>query len=369
MKLHNIGIALSGGGIRAAVFHLGLFKWLAEKNLLEEVKRVSTVSGASLCVGMIYSHNNLKWPTSKEFLSTVLPTVENILLTYDLQCSALLKLIVSPMHWNEKVNVIAKTLEHKWGVKGNLSQLTGDVMWYINCTTYETGKRFRFCKDNMGDYILGYVEKPDILLSDVMAASAGFPIFIGPYSLRTQDYQWMPSKFAGDNWKPPSKVIHLWDGGVYDNLGLGSIFDAKNGGTLKNNLSSIIVSNASASISLYNRRTGVSPRNLKRLLDISMDQVTALHSRMVMDYIIRAERDEYRGLYIKIGNSAEKIALDSKCSEELRRHLVEKSLSKKEVQRAMNYPTTLVKPSESDFYLLLQHGYEVTECTYSCYQK
>ena len=59
MELHNIGIALSGGGIRATIFHLGLFKWLAENGLLEEVKRVSSVSGASLCVGLIYAHNDL----------------------------------------------------------------------------------------------------------------------------------------------------------------------------------------------------------------------------------------------------------------------------------------------------------------------
>ena len=96
MELHNIGIALSGGGIRATIFHLGVLKWVAEKGVLEEVKRVSSVSGASLCIGMIYAHNNLKWPTSEEFLSMVLPSIEKVLLTNDLQLSALRKLIISP---------------------------------------------------------------------------------------------------------------------------------------------------------------------------------------------------------------------------------------------------------------------------------
>ena len=36
MELHNIGIALSGGGIRATIFHLGVLKWVAEKGVLEE---------------------------------------------------------------------------------------------------------------------------------------------------------------------------------------------------------------------------------------------------------------------------------------------------------------------------------------------
>ena len=93
MELHNIGIALSGGGIRATIFHLGLFKWLAEKGLLEEVKRISSVSGASLCVGLIYSHNNLTWPSSKTFLSNVLPSIERVILANDIQISAVLRLI------------------------------------------------------------------------------------------------------------------------------------------------------------------------------------------------------------------------------------------------------------------------------------
>lgn len=364
MELHNIGIALSGGGIRATIFHLGVLKWVAEKGVLEEVKRVSSVSGASLCIGMIYAHNKLKWPTSEEFLSMVLPSIEKVLLTNDLQLSALRKLIISPSYWNRKVNVLAKALESKWGVHGNLSELMGNMMWYINCTTYETGKRFRFCRNNMGDYVTGYVESPRIPLSDVMAASAGFPILIGPYSLQTGDYKWVPSRYAQSKWQPPNSTIHLWDGGVYDNLGLESIFKPKDGGTLSDGLNCIIVSNASPSIGIYNRRTGLSLRNLKRLLDISMNQVESLRSRMVMDFITR----EKQGMFIKIGNNAAKITLESKCPEELKCYLIEKCLSDKQVIKAMNYPTTLRRPTESDYQLLLRHGYEVADCTYRCYQ-
>lgn len=364
MELSNIGIALSGGGIRATIFHLGVLKWIAEKGALEEVKRVSSVSGASLCIGMIYAHNNLRWPTSDEFLTTVLPSIENVLLTNDLQISALQRLIVSPNYWNKKVNILAKVLENKWGVYGSLSALTGNMMWYINCTTYETGKRFRFCRNNMGDYEIGYVKNPDIPLSDVMAASAGFPIFIGPYSLQTRDYKWVSSRYNQSGWQPPNSTIHLWDGGVYDNLGLESIFKPKNGGTLSDGLNCIIVSNASPTIDIYKRRIGLSLRNLKRLLDISMNQVESLRSRMVMDFIIRSNQ----GMYAKIGNSAEKIALESKCQEELKCYLIEKCLSDEQVIKIANYPTTLSKPTEINYQLLLRHGYEVAECTYCCYQ-
>lgn len=365
MKLQNIGIALSGGGIRATIFHLGLFKWLAENRLLEEVKRVSSVSGASLCVGLIYSHNKLAWPSSEKFLSAVLPSIEKVILTKDIQTSAILRLICSPCYWNRKVNIIAKQLEHLWGVYGNLSDLSGDTAWYTNCTTYETGKRFRFCKENMGDYKIGYVKRPNIPLSHVMAASAGFPILIGPYRMFTSSYQWIPSKYSNTDWKPPKNTIHLWDGGVYDNLGLESIFKPNDAGTLRDGLDYMIVSNASASIGLYRRQMGFTYSNLKRLLDISMDQITALRSRMVMDFIKRTGQ----GMYLKIGSSAEKITSDSKCSDDLKKYLLKECLSILDTERAMNYKTTLQKPRKSDYQLLFRHGYEVADCTYRCYQK
>lgn len=365
MRERSIGIALSGGGIRAMIFHLGLFKWLAENKLFECVKRVSSVSGASLCVGMIYAHNNLRWPTSEEFLLKVLPSVKQAL-QVDLQLSAIRKLIVSPYYWNKKVNIVAKALEDKWKVQGRLSQLEGKPMWYINCTTYETGKRFRFCRENMGDYTIGYVDNPDIPLSEVMAASAGFPILIGPYSFDTGDYHWKPSNYAGKDWTPPAKqILHLWDGGVYDNFGLESVFKPDGGGTLSEGLDYLIVSNASASIGFQDRQSGMPVNKLKRILDISMDQVAALRSRLVMDFINRTGQ----GIYIKIGNSAEKITTASGCPEDLKAQIVERCLTEEQAKKAMNYATTLKKPTESDFQNIFRHGYEVIDCTYLCSMK
>lgn len=365
MDLHNIGIALSGGGIRATIFHLGLFKWLAENESFEEIKRISSVSGASLCVGLIYSHNNLRWPTSRQYLESVLPSITETLTSTNLQCSALKKLVVSPKYWNKKVNIIAEIMESEWGVQGNLSQLAGDVMWYVNCTTYETGKRFRFCRDNMGDYTIGYVEKPEIAISEVMAASAGFPMLIGPYSLQTSAFQWNPSQYSDAGWKSPGKrTLHLWDGGVYDNLGLESIFKI-NDDALSSGIDFMIVSNASASISHRVRKSGFSFSNLKRLLDISMDQVAALRSRAVMHFIEQTGQ----GMLIKIGNSAEKIATQSRCSQEQKMELMKQCLSAEQANKAMNYPTTLSKPTKADFQLLLRHGYEVANCTYQCYNR
>ena len=76
----KIGLALSGGGMRATLFHLGILKWLAEMELLENIKHVSTVSGGSICAGLVYSSNNMKWPSSKEYLEKVLPEIKKKIL-------------------------------------------------------------------------------------------------------------------------------------------------------------------------------------------------------------------------------------------------------------------------------------------------
>ena len=60
MKKRNIGLALSGGGFRASIFHMGVLKYLAEKNKLEEISYISSVSGGSLLIGLIYSLNHHK---------------------------------------------------------------------------------------------------------------------------------------------------------------------------------------------------------------------------------------------------------------------------------------------------------------------
>ena len=50
----KIGIALSGGGVRATVFHLGVLARLAEDSLLESISFISSVSGGSLAAGLVY---------------------------------------------------------------------------------------------------------------------------------------------------------------------------------------------------------------------------------------------------------------------------------------------------------------------------
>lgn len=360
----KIGIALSGGGIRATIFHLGVLKWMAENHMLEEIVRISSVSGASLCIGLIYSHNHHKWPTSEEYLNNVLPRIEGVILKKDIQSAAIRRLIVSPWWWNKKVNLLAKILRKHWGISGEITDLRKKPLWYVNCTTYETGKRFRFTQGNMGDYQTGYVKDPKISVADAVASSAGFPILIGPYKMRTDKYLWTKTYYSKNNpIHHKDKYFHLWDGGVYDNLGLESVYKPDDGGSLSKGLSYLIVSNASGASGYKKRKAGFTGRNLKRLLEIAMDQVGALRNRNVMDYIKRTQN----GMYFNIGNSAGAIVEASGISEILKEELISKSLPSDDATKVRNYSTTLSKPSKSNYELILRHGYEVAKCTSICY--
>jgi NTE family protein len=59
MSEPKLGLALSGGGFRAAFFHLGVLARMAELGLLRQVEVISTVSGGSI-VGAVY-YLRLKW--------------------------------------------------------------------------------------------------------------------------------------------------------------------------------------------------------------------------------------------------------------------------------------------------------------------
>jgi predicted acylesterase/phospholipase RssA len=55
--MSGVGLALSGGGFRATLFHLGVVRRLREKNLLSDVSHICSVSGGSITA----AHLVLNW--------------------------------------------------------------------------------------------------------------------------------------------------------------------------------------------------------------------------------------------------------------------------------------------------------------------
>ena len=187
-----IALALSGGGIRAMVFHLGVLRRLAERGLLERVTKVSTVSGGSLLVGLMLQEAGMAWPGSEQFLDRTLPALREKLCTTSLQWGAVRQLRnpLNIRHVLSRSNLLALALKNEWGVNSALSALPESPEWSINGTTAENGKRFRFKRRDMGDYTLGYASGNRFPLASALAVSAAFPGGFGPLRLDVKRFEW-----------------------------------------------------------------------------------------------------------------------------------------------------------------------------------
>ncbi|MCF7673849.1 MAG: patatin-like phospholipase family protein [Akkermansiaceae bacterium] len=359
----KLGISLSGGGVRALVFHLGVLKRLAESKHWDSVGHLSTVSGGSLCVAMIFAKNGGKWPDAEQYLKTVLRAAREQLTTQSLVWSSVRAGFIRPFRLlNGRAHLVAHVLAKKWGATMSLQDLSERPRWTINCTTYETGKNWRFSYKRMGDYLTGYVMNPDFPVADAAAASAGFPGGIGPRKIRSADYQWVQykegSKVAISPISPKQEIYHLWDGGVYENLGSEALF--KPGKAFRDDVDFYIASDAGKGVSQVQRHGPFG--SAKRLLDCAMDQVRAVRARTLHGFLRPPAPSPTVGIYVRMGMSREEIYRQfapglpcpspSPCG-----------LGPDDAKRAAMFPTTLRRLREAEFDLLLNHGYEVADAT------
>jgi NTE family protein len=345
-------------------FHCGVLRWLAENRCLEDITHVSTVSGGSLFAGLVFRLSTWYWPTSEKFLTTVHPEVRKVLTETDLQSSAAIRLL-SPGNWRyllSRANVLSQTIEQCWDISARLADLPELPVWSVNGTTAETGRRFRFKRTDCGDYELGYADAMDFRVADAMAVSAAFPVGIGPFVIRTADFVWHKRK----SWNstpsnlelhtPRFERLHVYDGGVYDNLGLEPLFDMGSR-RLKDGIDRAFVSDAGAPLERASPGWALSPFRAKRIADIALDQTRALRVRSFVNFLQAAPSS---GRYIQLG------AEPRSCISEYRNRneqaavklFMDNWLDTREVQLAARYPTTLHRLAPDAFDRLERHGYE-----------
>jgi NTE family protein len=374
----RIGLAMSGGGFRATVFHLGVLARLAEEHRLEEVTFLSTVSGGSLCIGLVLAQNDLRWPSSEVYRAKILPKARSLLVEEDFQGKLIRQALLPP--WNllkGRAEILASVIQDVWGIKQNLSELPQQPRWMINATCYETGKNWRFERFRMGDYVFGYTHDTEFPISRALAASAGFPGLIGALPVDARRRKWF--KYAEPRGEgdaigtpeaqslrktletiPPFPKVHLWDGGVYDNLGLEGLHDFLTGWRI--DVDFLIVSDASGRA----RAEAYSPgaRALLRIITgVMMDQIRSLRSRAVLERLVN-HRDP--GAFLQIGNTCREVLqavghggeASEKCAS---------CLSEGEANRAAEMETTIRRLSEEEFGRLFRHGFEVADYTLFAY--
>ena len=248
-----IGMSLSGGGFRAAAFHLGSLSYLEHVGLLPQLRMLSTVSGGSFTGAKFALSQAENIPFEKFFKSfySFMHSAELMKQSIDRLAAPT---STAPSGRNTYIMAMAQTYEETFlkgsdGRPASLGQiLDADIPLQeviINSTEFRHGLDFRFQKSTDPKARIGNAkvsipkaEAGKIRLADAVAASGCFPGGFEPFAF-PDDFIWPEGKipaairdrFSRDGCPWP---LPLMDGGIYDNQGIGSIIlaDKRQGGVL-----------------------------------------------------------------------------------------------------------------------------------------
>lgn len=259
-KKRKLGLALSGGGFRAAAFHLGTFTGLREVGLLDKVDLLTCVSGGSIAGGFLAAN----WSSA-----TVLDDLRNYLSTQSIAVSSVVGGLLSP--FETRLEKLAQSYDRDLFREKTLGSLAGGPRIYFNATNLATGNMFFFVagksvadgvasKTEMGDHESGTTPADGFPISHAVAASSAFPPVFPPLRLDADVY---PNAAA--------EYVTLTDGGVYDNLGVNPLLRAK-----RNPLDYCIVSDGGKPFEVTPEPTESGTIVLKAAINILMEQVRGL---------------------------------------------------------------------------------------------
>ncbi len=227
-KRHGVALALSGGGFRAALFHLGALRRLNELGVLSQVETVSSVSGGSI-VAAFLADRLAPWPaegeTAPRFVEQVVAPVKRFTAS-NIRTGPVLRRLL-PWNWLRRQTAVqALVSRYRRDVSGRtLSQLPQQPRFVFCATDLSYAVNWTFERERSGDYQVGYVRNPSWPLATAVAASSCFPPVFAPLKLGIE-----PSQLTGGR-APAGKTrddivrrLSLSDGGVYDNMGLEPVW-------------------------------------------------------------------------------------------------------------------------------------------------
>jgi len=223
----KVGICLSGGGFRAALFHLGALRRLNELGILSQADIITSVSGGSVFAAHLATKIPEGWPKSGisdwEFLVSV-PFRE--FTSRDLSNGAILKRLW-PWNWfrpDTSVRELARRYrERLTGLR--LVKLPKRPDFVFCATDMAFAVNWVFQRERMGSYKVGYAEPPPTryLVADAVAASSALPPFFNP--LRIDGATGFTHGDAPKGERAMAlQDLRLTDGGFYDKLGLEPVW-------------------------------------------------------------------------------------------------------------------------------------------------
>ena len=226
----KIGLALSGGGFRATLFHLGGLTRLNEIGLLARLGCISGISGGS--VAAVYL--GLKW-SKLEFDENGVAVNLNAEIVEPIREFCGRNIDLAPTIANAVAMLfggVTSTLSGQYRIlfgSATLQDLPDDntgPRFIIGASNLQTGARVWFSREHIRELRLGIYDSPSTSLSEVVAASTAFPPFLSPVVIRTDANKWRRGIRSDLYDEIPLRArLVLTDGGIHDPSAVDPLLD------------------------------------------------------------------------------------------------------------------------------------------------
>ena len=277
----GVGLCLSGGGYRAMVFHVGVVWRLYEAGWLGKLDRVSSVSGGSITaavLGLAWDRLQVAEPPNRARLEEHFVGPVRRLAGETIDAWGIIGGVLLPGSVSEKIQESYR--KHLFG-KATLQDLPDKPRFVINATNVQSGALWRFSKPYMRDYLVGEVKKPVISLAAAVAASSAFPPVLSPMVMELNPSTFEPGRGEALHGEPYTSRVVLTDGGVYDNLGLETVWKRYD---------TVLVSDAGGKLQPEEEPKEDWARHAFRVLELVDNQVRSLRKRQLIDSYTNSER-------------------------------------------------------------------------------
>lgn len=375
----RIALALSGGGFRASIFHLGVLKRLAELGWLQRVDVLSTVSGGSI-IGAFAVIRWQRWLQAGGNGAAFDQVIAQPFLDQIQKRNFILEWLFKSPFWPLRKIIdrqftrtqAAVELINEWFFEGlACDQLPEQPLLVLNATSLQSIRSWRFTRGGLGDSRIGYSgwNGQPIPLALAVCASASFPPVFPPLRIRRGHYTFSGPSY-GETPLPDFDFIPLTDGGVYDNSGMEALFKPTllPGGTKVEKSQFLLVSDGGAPANYDFRSSGLPAMTegllLYRADQIAREQVTAVRTRWLMEQITTGKR---QGLLVSLRSALDRIDTSQAakyCASVPSAHQVPLSLLPK--LRAIR--TSLDRFTAIECRALMYHAYLMTDCFLWCYR-
>lgn len=321
----RFGLALSGGGYRAAAFHLGTLKKLHEMDRLASIDVISTISGGSITGAAYCLHKGTfeefhakmmeaflrcnvigyalrSWSFVRFLLVALAFVVPGIILLFSRWAPwsllPLLGLLFVVLRYQFRILPVSREIERAYDAffyQGQtLQQLRPTPILAIGTSNLQTGRPFTFSREWMTDSTYSYYQPPvqfnaaSFPVARAVAASSCVPFAFTPITIGPQYFQ----EPADTNRAHPQLI----DGGVYDNQGIQKLTQANS----RYECNTIIVSDAGAGLSpLGNSPYPNTIALLLRTVDLFMNRIK--NAQMMANLFQRATEHSKCVAYLSLG--------------------------------------------------------------------